>query len=143
MSDINNCTFTGRLGADPELRYTGSEGRAVASFSIAVGESWKDSKGEKQERTTWVRCVAWAKLAEVCGEYLKKGQQVAVRGKLQIRQYEKDGDTRYAAEVVIDQMTMIGGKREEGDAPREERPRAKPKSPPAKDPYGFDDDVPF
>ena len=83
-NNLNQCNFIGRLGDDPEVRYT-TGGDAVASFSIAIGSSWKDKAGEKQERTEWVNITAWGKLAEICGEYLKKGSKVFVSGHMKIR----------------------------------------------------------
>lgn len=125
-SDLNQCNFIGRLGRDPETRYM-PNGDAVTSFSIAVGESWKDKdSGEKKESTEWVRCVAWRKIGEICGEYLKKGQQVYINGKMKTRKWQKDGQDHYSTEIVVEQMQMLGGKREgngppphgEEDAPR-------------------------
>lgn len=144
MSDLNQCAFTGRLGRDPELRYIGNGDKAVTNFSIAVSERYKDRDGEQQERTLWLGCVVWGKLAEICNQYLRKGTQVAVGGKLQVREYEdKEGQKRTATELVVASMTMLGGKRED-----DERPAAKPagraqprQAPPADLP--FDDDIPF
>jgi len=148
-SDLNYCSFIGRLGKDPETRYL-PNGDACANFSIAVGESWKDkASGEKAERTEWVRCVAWRQLAEIVGEYCKKGQQVFVSGKMQTRKWEKDGHTNYTTEIVIDRMQMLGGKREEGgDRPERQAPAEKATQKPAKKggESGFDDfedDLPF
>lgn len=110
-NDLNQCTFTGRLGKDPELRYTAS-GSPVANFSIAVGETWKDKEsGEKKDKTEWVNIVAWGRLAETAGEYLKKGARVLIGGKLQTRKWQdKDGNDRYTTEIVADQMQMLGGR---------------------------------
>lgn len=121
-NDINVCTFTGRLGRDCEVKYM-SNGEAVANFAIAVGEAWKNKEGEKVENTEWVRCTAYRQLGEICGEWLKKGQQVAVVGKMKTRKWtDKDGQERYTTEVILERMTMLGGKPAEGDAPRQERP---------------------
>lgn len=115
MSDLNQCQFIGRLGKDPEIRYAPS-GDAVANFSVASSQKWKDKNGEKQEKTEWVRLVAFGKLAEIVGEYLKKGAQVYVSGRMQTRKYtDKDGVERYTTEVVLDQMQMLGSKRTEGE----------------------------
>ena len=115
-NDLNLCQFIGRLGNDPEIRYS-PNGDAVASFSIACGSQWKDKAGEKQERTEWISCTAWGKLAEIIGEYVKKGSQVYVSGKLKTDKYEKDGQTRYSTKVIVDTMQMLGGKRD-GDGRR-------------------------
>ena len=105
---INKVVLVGNLGKDPEVNYTPA-GMAVSNFSVATTEKWKDKQsGEMQERTEWHRIVAWSKLGEICGEYLKKGQQVYIEGKLQTRQWEKDGITRYSTEVVASVMKMLG-----------------------------------
>lgn len=106
---MNKVQLIGRLGADPEVRYL-DNGDAVATFSMATSEKWNDKNtGEKQERTEWHRCVAWRRLGEVCGEYLKKGKQVYVEGKLQTREWtDKDGVKRYTTEIVLSNMEMLG-----------------------------------
>ena len=92
---INKVVLIGRLGRDPEVRYT-ADGQAVANFSVATSEKWKDKNtGEMQERTEWHNIVAWRRLGEICGEYLAKGKLVYIEGKLQTRSWEKDGVTRY------------------------------------------------
>ena len=108
---VNKVILLGHLGADPEQRYTKS-GTAVANFRIATNESYTDkSTGERVERTEWHRVVAWAKLAEIVGEYLKKGRQVYIEGQLQTRQWEdKEGNTRYTTEVRASDMVMLGGR---------------------------------
>jgi len=107
---INKVILVGNLGRDPEIRYTAS-GMAVANFTIATSEKWKDKQsGEMQERTEWHRIVAWGRLGEICGEYLSKGRQVYIEGRLQTRQWEKDGVTRYTTEVVAAEMKMLGSK---------------------------------
>lgn len=109
-SGVNKCFFVGYLGSDPETRYTAG-GSAVTTFSIAVSESWKDKSGEKKEKTEWIRIVAWGKLAEICGEYLKKGQQVFVEGRMQTRKWkDKDGNDKETTEIVINNMVMLGKK---------------------------------
>lgn len=107
-SDLNMCCFIGRLGKDPELRYL-PDGKAVVSISIAVGETWKaKDSGEKQEKTTWVPIVAFGKLAEIIGEYLKKGAKVYVSGRLQVRKWQdKEGNDRYTTEIIANQMQML------------------------------------
>ncbi|RKZ99493.1 MAG: single-stranded DNA-binding protein [Gammaproteobacteria bacterium] len=109
MAGVNKAILIGNLGRDPEIRYT-QEGQAVVNFSIATSEEWKDkSTGEKQEKTEWHRIVAWGKLAENCGTYLSKGRQVYVEGRLQTRQWEKDGVTHYTTEVIADQVRFLNG----------------------------------
>jgi len=105
---LNKVQLIGNLGKDPELKYT-SSGVAVATFSIATSDSWKDQEGNQQERTEWHNIVAWRKLAEICGEWLKKGKRVYIEGRLQTRNYEKDGVKRYITEIVADQMIMLDG----------------------------------
>ena len=110
MSGLNKVMLIGRLGRDPEVRYT-QDGAAVASFSIATSEKWNDkATGEKKERTEWHRIVAFRKLGEICGEYLSKGKQVYIEGRLQTRSWEKDGVTRYTTEIVASDMQFLGGK---------------------------------
>ena len=118
MSSMNKAIIIGRLGADPEMRYT-ADGVPVASFNVATSETRKDKSGVKQEKTEWHRIVAWRKLGEIAGEYLKKGRLVYVEGKIQSREYEgRDGVKRRVYEIVADQMKMLGGgpqgDREEG-----------------------------
>ncbi len=104
---VNKVILIGNLGKDPELRYT-SSGVAVASFSVATNESWKDTEGNTQERTQWHNIVAWRKLAEICGEYLKKGSKLYLEGRLQYRNYDdKNGVKRYVTEIVMDEMLML------------------------------------
>ena len=107
---VNKVILVGNLGKDPELRYTNS-GVAVATFSMATSESWKDADGNLQDRTQWHTIVAWRKLAEICGEYLKKGSKVFVEGKIQYRTYDdKNGVKRYVTEIVMDNMVMLDSK---------------------------------
>ena len=104
---VNKVILIGNLGKDPELRYTNS-GTAVATFSVATNESRKDQSGNIQEKTEWHNIVAWSKLAEICGEYLKKGSKLYLEGRLQYRTYDdKNGVKRYATEIVMDQMLML------------------------------------
>lgn len=117
---FNQWTGIGRLGKDPETRYTGS-GVAVANFSIACDETWKDrTTGEKKQRTEWIRCVAWSKLAEIITKYCKKGQQVMVQGRIQTRKWQdRDNVTRYSTEIVLDTLKMLGSKPSGSSAPAE------------------------
>lgn len=120
MSSLNKAMLIGRLGADPEVRYTQSN-TAVATLSIATSERYKDNNGEMQEKTEWHRVVAWGRLAEICQQYLKKGSQVYIEGPIQTRSWEdKDGQKRYTTEIKALQMTMLdsrGGGDTVGDAP--------------------------
>lgn len=145
-NDLNQCSFIGRLGADPEVRYSPG-GDAVASFSIAVGSQWKDKDGEKQERTEWVSITAWGKLGEICGEYLRKGSQVFIQGRIKTDKYEKDGQTRYSTKIVAETMQMLGGKpaeQHESEPATRPAPSSKPATPAAKGNFdNFDDDLPF
>ncbi len=106
---VNRVILIGNLGADPEVRFTPS-GQAVANFRIATNESWTDKSGQKQERTEWHRIVVWGKTAELCGEYLKKGRQCFVEGRLQTREWtDKEGKKNYTTEVVAQNVQFLGG----------------------------------
>jgi single-strand DNA-binding protein len=119
MSGVNRVILIGHLGRDPQLKYT-PDGVAVCRMSVATSDTWKDKQtGEKKEVTEWHRCVAWRRLAEICGEYLHKGSQIYLEGKLQTRSYEKDGDKRYSTEIVVNQMQMLDSKRDSGTASKE------------------------
>jgi len=107
MSSLNKAMIIGRLGADPEVRYTQSN-TAVATLNVATNERFKDRNGELQERTEWHRVVAWGRLAEICQEYLKKGSQVYIEGPIQTREWEdRDGQKRYTTEIKALTMTML------------------------------------
>ncbi|MEW6657394.1 MAG: single-stranded DNA-binding protein [Thermodesulfobacteriota bacterium] len=108
MAGINKVILVGNLGADPEIRYTAG-GTAVAKFSLATSEKFKDGQGNPQERTSWHRVTAWGKLAEICGQYLTKGKQVYIEGKLQYGSYEKDGVKHYTTDIIANTMQMLGG----------------------------------
>jgi len=113
---INKVILVGNLGQDPEARFT-QAGTAVTSLSLATSERWKDKEGNMQESTEWHRIVAWGKLAEICSEYLKKGQQIYAEGKLQTRKWQdNDGNDRYTTEVVMSVMKMLGAKGSSGEA---------------------------
>jgi single-strand DNA-binding protein len=106
---VNKVILVGRLGQNPEVRYTPS-GAAVANFSVATNESWTDKSGQKQERTEWHRVVVWGKLAELCNQYLAKGRQCYVEGRMQTRQWQdKDGQTKYTTEVQAQTIQFLGG----------------------------------
>ena len=108
MAGVNKAILVGRLGKDPEIKYTPS-GTAIANFTMATSENYKDKNGQKQERTEWHRIVAFGKLAEICGEYLAKGKQVYVEGRIQTRSWDdKDGNKKYMTEIVANTMQMLG-----------------------------------
>ncbi|MGE8357906.1 MAG: single-stranded DNA-binding protein, partial [Microvirgula sp.] len=110
MASVNKVILVGNLGRDPEVRYM-PNGEAVANFSIATTDQWKDKNGMRQERTEWHNIVMYRRLAEIAGEYLKKGRSVYIEGRIQSRKYNgKDGVERTAFEIVADQMQMLGGR---------------------------------
>jgi single-strand DNA-binding protein len=116
--DLNKVMITGRLGADPEMRYT-PQGSPVTTFSVASGRTWRSADGTQHNDTEWFRVVAWEKLAEICNQYLTKGTQVYVEGRLQTRKYQdRDGNDRYSTEVIASDMIMLGSRRDDqgGDA---------------------------
>lgn len=109
MSGVNKVILVGRLGQDPEIKYT-TGGQAVAKFSIATSETWNDKTGQKQERTEWHRITVWGKLGELCGKYLAKGRQVYLEGRLQTRSYEdQQGQKKYSTEIVANTVQFLGG----------------------------------
>lgn len=141
MSSLNKSTIIGNLGADPEIRYTQSN-TAVATLSIATSEKYKDRDGQQVEKTEWHRVVAWAKLAEVCQNYLKKGDKVYIEGPIQTREWEdKDGQKRYATEIKALNMVMLGSGAGSGKpkqtAPAQSEPDNLPED------LGNDKDLPF
>jgi single-strand DNA-binding protein len=140
---INKAILVGNLGRDPEIRYTAS-GMAVANFSIATTERWKDKNtGEMQDKTEWHKIVAWGKLGEICGEYLSKGRQVYIEGKIQTKQWEdKEGNKRYTTEIVANEMKMLGSK-DSGTGQKSAGPAAVPEysGPPLTE--DKDDEIPF
>ncbi|MFQ5599886.1 MAG: single-stranded DNA-binding protein [Candidatus Krumholzibacteriia bacterium] len=147
MASVNKAILIGNLGADPELRYTNS-GTAVANFRIATNERWNDKNGEQQERTEWHNIVAWGKLGEICGKYLKKGRPVYIEGRLQTRSWDdQSGNKRYTTEVVALVMQMLG---RPSDAPEavpeyDARPQAASQDVPdiPVSSTASDDDLPF
>ena len=150
-NDLNRCDFIGRLGKDPEIRYT-PNGTAVANFSIAVGEKWKDKNtGEQKEKTEWIRVVAFGKLAEICGEYLEKGKQIYLSGKLQTREWDdKEGNKRYTTEIVANQMQMLGGGNRDDESGSSGKTQSRPQPQTKQQPDGSgmsesedSDDLPF
>lgn len=135
MSSLNKCQIIGRIGRDPEMRYM-PDGSAICNFSVATSETWKDkATGEKKEATTWHNVVMYRQLAEIAGQYLKKGGLVYIEGRLQTRKWQDKttGQDRFATEIVADEMKMLGGKpgessgeRHGGPAKQDGKPTAKP-----------------
>jgi single-strand DNA-binding protein len=144
MASVNKWIGIGHIGQAPELKYM-PNGEAVCNISIACSESWKDkTSGEKKEATEWVRIVFFRKLAEIAGQYLKKGSQVYIEGALKTRKWEKDGQTHYMTEVVADTMKMLGSRRdEEQSSPPADRPAAKQAAPAPSGFADFEDDIDF
>jgi single-strand DNA-binding protein len=141
MASVNKAILVGHLGRDPEMRYVPS-GDAVANFSIATTDSWKDKQGVKQEKTEWHRISMFGKQAEIAGEYLKKGSSVYIEGRIQTRTWQdKEGNERQTTEIVADRMQMLGGK-PSGQA---ESPQQAQSQPGSNLPNDFDDEseIPF
>lgn len=143
---VNKVILVGNLGKDPEVRYA-ANGNAIANITLATSESWKDKQtGETQEKTEWHRVVFFRRLAEIAGEYLKKGSQVYIEGKLQTRKWQdKEGNDRYTTEIVANEMQMLGSRGGSAGYSSESAP-----APAAKEPAvaaagagDFDDDIPF
>jgi single-strand DNA-binding protein len=151
MASVNKVIIVGNLGADPETRYLPS-GEAVASIRVATTDKWKDkASGEMKEATEWHRISFFGRLAEIAGEYLKKGSQVYIEGRLRTRKFQdkETGKDRYSTEITADRMQMLGSRSGAGE-PREERdaaPKGEAKGAPAKKPAGkfddMEDDIPF
>ena len=138
MSSLNKIILIGRVGKDPETKFL-SSGDQVANFSLATSEKWTSKTGEKQEETEWHNCVAFRKLAEVIGQWVRKGALIYVEGRIKTEKWtDKEGNDRYSTKVYADKMQMLGGRQE---------PRAEPQEPkPAKPASNFDDmddDIPF
>jgi single-strand DNA-binding protein len=167
---VNKVILIGRLGKDPETRYM-TNGEAVTNATLATSENWKDKSGEKQEKTEWHNLVFYRRLAEIAGEYLKKGSQIYVEGKLQTRKWQtKEGQDRYTTEIVVNEMTMLGSKSTGGSfevvenernevsssrpnkpagatsgsaVPAKAAPAASPSAAQGRSFDNFDDDIPF
>ena len=145
---VNKVILVGNLGKDPEVRYM-PNGNAVANITLATSESWKDKQtGEQQEKTEWHRIVMFRRLGEIAGEYLKKGSQVYIEGKLQTRKWQDNsGNDRYTTEIVANEMQMLGGRGGGGSAgfPADAAPAQSSAPTPAPAAAGgdFDDDIPF
>jgi len=144
---VNKVILVGNLGADPEVKYM-PNGNAVANATLATSESWKDKQsGENKEKTEWHRVVFFRRLAEIAGEYLKKGSQVYIEGKLQTRKWQdKNGNDRYTTEIVANEMQMLGGRGGGGgsaDFGGASASQSAPAAAPAATADDFDDDIPF
>ena len=146
---INKVIIVGNLGQDPETRYMPS-GSAVTNFTVATNESWKDKQtGEQRDRTEWHRVAMFNRLAEIAAEYLRKGSQVYIEGKLRTRKWQgQDGNDRYTTEIIADEMQMLGGRGDGGGSFGGSRGGGKPSqgggnAPPQPGPDDFDDDIPF
>lgn len=142
---LNKVILIGRLGRDPEVRYM-PNGEAVCNFSVATSESWKDSNGQKQERSEWHNVTMYRKLAEIAGQYLTKGSQVYLEGKIQSRKYQgKDGIERTAYEIIANEMKMLGGGNDSGQQSNQtpSQPRRQAPATPAAPVEDVDDDIPF
>ncbi|CAN5632089.1 single-stranded DNA-binding protein [soil metagenome] len=157
---VNKVILVGNLGADPELRYTSGNNIAVCNMRIATNESYKDSNGQMVEKTEWHNVVAWGRLAEICGEYLKKGSQAYFEGALQTRQWDdKEGNTRYTTEIKVREMMLLGGRGDsggggydgggsyersgQGAATASGSPRKPQPAESYSDSFGTEDDLPF
>ena len=143
MSGVNKVILIGNLGSDPEIRYTDS-GAAIGNITVATSESWKDkNSGERIERTEWHRVVLFRRLAEVAGEYLRKGAKVYIEGKLQTRKWQdQNGNDRYTTEIVARDLQMLGS-RGDGSAGRSSGGQAASHADPNPAPAIIDDDIPF
>ena len=131
MASVNKVILVGNLGRDPEVRYMPNSD-AVANFSIATTETWKDKQGNRQEKTEWHNIVMYRRLAEIAGEYLKKGSSVYIEGRLQTRKWQdKQGNDRYTTEIIADQLQMLGGRNSNaaGQTPGQDHGAASPSQP--------------
>lgn len=145
MSGVNKAIIVGRLGADPELRFTGS-GRAVANFNVATSSVWKDKQtGEKKEDTQWHKIVVWGPQAETCNKYLQKGREVFIEGEIRTRSYDdKDGNKRWITEIVARDVRFLGGRGQGESAGSGGGDFGAPSEPPGGfDDAGDGDDIPF
>ncbi len=139
MAGVNKVILVGNLGADPEIRYT-ADGTAVATFRLATSRRWTNKEGERVEQTEWHRIVAWRRLGEICAQYLSKGKQVYVEGRIQTRSWEdKDGNKRWTTEIIAENLQMLGRAGDVMEVPGE------PPSPQEDltDKTPLDDDIPF
>ena len=142
MAAVNKCVFIGRLTAAPDIRYS-QNGEQVTNINLAINERRKNKNGETHEITEFVRVVAFRKLAEIIGQYCKKGDQIYIEGKLQTRKWtDKNGQDHYTTEIIADQMQMLGNK-DNGNRGQSEKPGRFPDPQPNPAPQTFDDDIPF
>lgn len=145
MKSVNRVTLLGNVGKDPEVKHT-SGGAVFARLSLATNERYKDKSGEWVDKTEWHNLVFWQKLAEIVGEYVKKGSKIYVEGKLQTRSYEKDGETKYSTEIVSNELVMLDGKdskdRDKEQSSSSNRTATAKAAPKAQQPID-DDDIPF
>ena len=153
MASVNKVILIGNLGRDPEVRYLPS-GDAVATLSVATTEKWKDKNGDQQEQTEWHRVSFFGRQAEICGEYLRKGSQIYVEGRLQTRKWtDKEGKERYSTDIRGDRMQMLGGRgagtgsepmmREAETVPADAAPKARAAASKTANLEDLDDDIPF
>lgn len=145
MAGINKVIVVGRLGADPEVKFTAGN-QAVARLSVATSENWTDKSGQKQERTEWHRIVVWGKLGELCGKYLAKGRQVYVEGRLQTRSWEDNqGQKKYTTEIVATNVQFLGAGGAETSARNDNNPfpSDSPQSFGAEPNFNADEEIPF
>lgn len=143
MSGVNKVILIGNLGSDPELRHTPG-GTPVANFRMATNEVYTNREGQREERTEWHRIVAFGRLAEICGQYLKKGRQVYVEGRLRTRDWEdQNGNRRFTTEITATQMVMLGRAGDAGFVPGEEPQESPPEDVQTPAGSGEDEDLPF
>ncbi|HET6726070.1 MAG TPA: single-stranded DNA-binding protein [Gammaproteobacteria bacterium] len=144
---INKVILVGNLGADPDTRYTAG-GSAITKIRIATTRAWKDKQtGEQQEKTEWHRITFFGRLAEIAAEYLRKGSQVYIEGRLETSTYEKEGQTHYSTDIIANEMQMLGGRSGMGggdySSGDDQRPRSQPAAKSGAVAEDFDDDIPF
>ncbi|MEI6093008.1 MAG: single-stranded DNA-binding protein [bacterium] len=149
MAGVNKVIIVGRLGKDPEVRYT-TNGQAVANFSVATSENWTDkTSGQKQEKTEWHRIVVWGRLAELCRDYLKKGRQVYVDGRLQTRSWDdRDGTKKYTTEIIASTIQFLGASADKAEGTHDGVDTVQPESSVPNFDSGMsapinDDEIPF
>jgi single-strand DNA-binding protein len=147
MSSLNKVLLIGRLGKDPEIRYT-ADGSPVANFSLATSDFWTDKNGTRQERTEWHNIVAWNKLADLSKRYLTKGRQIYIEGRLRTREWDdRDGNKRRTVEVIASQLVLLGSRPEGMEAGGASAPRPNRTASESEEPLGepgvTDDDIPF
>ena len=143
MAGVNKAILIGNLGADPEIRSTAG-GQSVCNFNIATSDRRKDKDGNWQDRTEWHRIVVWGKLGELCKEYLSKGRQAFIEGRIQTRQWDdKNGNKRYTTEVIAQNVQFLGGAGGRTSQPSDNAPAQAPANTSLPDALGGDDDIPF